>query len=463
MAMDQQDSGKTAAALEVIEAFGGIRPMAQKLGVAASTVQGWKERLAIPEARHAAISKIVAAESINLDLEVLAASAHPPEALPEEAAPVTEIADSGGTASVAWTGADEEAAAIAESEAADTNAETVETEAAAIGGGARQDGASLEGTSQGGFSKAAFGLGALVVLVAVGITVLARDLWLPPSDGAANNTQSLDRFEARISKLESAPTQTARIAKLEAEVGTALAAAEAAQDEARRALAESSGGVNESNLQTLDARLTERLQTGLSKVTARLDRIESHQVIRPVSTDDLILTLSLGRLREAILLGDGFQSLLERARSAAAGRPAVALELAGLAPYADTGVPRIVALQQSFEDAAQSIVAAAAGEGETDGLLAGIKRRLARVVTVRPLSGEASGDGTAARVARAENSLETGDLSGAVSQIEGLEGLAAEAAQEWLDQANRRLEAEKRLAAATEVFLAELSSAASTN
>jgi hypothetical protein len=35
----------------VIQRFGGIRPMAQKLGVPVSTVQGWKERGAIPTNR----------------------------------------------------------------------------------------------------------------------------------------------------------------------------------------------------------------------------------------------------------------------------------------------------------------------------------------------------------------------------------------------------------------------------
>ena len=35
----------------VIQRFGGIRPMAQKLGVPVSTVQGWKERGAIPANR----------------------------------------------------------------------------------------------------------------------------------------------------------------------------------------------------------------------------------------------------------------------------------------------------------------------------------------------------------------------------------------------------------------------------
>lgn len=38
-------------ALDVIEKFGGIRPMANKLGVTASTVQGWKKRESIPDSR----------------------------------------------------------------------------------------------------------------------------------------------------------------------------------------------------------------------------------------------------------------------------------------------------------------------------------------------------------------------------------------------------------------------------
>ncbi len=43
------------SAASVIAAFGGLRPMAKALGVAASTVQGWKERGHIPESHHAAI------------------------------------------------------------------------------------------------------------------------------------------------------------------------------------------------------------------------------------------------------------------------------------------------------------------------------------------------------------------------------------------------------------------------
>ena len=58
----------------VIAAFGGIRPMAHKLGVAVSTVQGWKERRTIPRSRHAEILVAAQAQGIALDPSLLAAS-----------------------------------------------------------------------------------------------------------------------------------------------------------------------------------------------------------------------------------------------------------------------------------------------------------------------------------------------------------------------------------------------------
>jgi len=61
-------------ALKVIQLFGGIRPMAQKLGVAVSTVQGWRERGVIPEARHAAILEAARKNGIALRDVVLAAT-----------------------------------------------------------------------------------------------------------------------------------------------------------------------------------------------------------------------------------------------------------------------------------------------------------------------------------------------------------------------------------------------------
>ncbi len=68
-----------APALAIIAAFGGIRPMASKLGIAVSTVQGWRERAAIPGARHDEVRRAAKENGVTLDEDLLAASAHPPK------------------------------------------------------------------------------------------------------------------------------------------------------------------------------------------------------------------------------------------------------------------------------------------------------------------------------------------------------------------------------------------------
>jgi hypothetical protein len=57
----------TLPALPVIQRFGGIRPMAQKLGVPVSTVQGWKERGAIPANRREEVLAAAARHEIAME------------------------------------------------------------------------------------------------------------------------------------------------------------------------------------------------------------------------------------------------------------------------------------------------------------------------------------------------------------------------------------------------------------
>ena len=61
-------------AQKVIQTFGGIRPMANKLGVAVSTVQGWRERNSIPANRHDEILSVAKRAGIKIDVGVLRAS-----------------------------------------------------------------------------------------------------------------------------------------------------------------------------------------------------------------------------------------------------------------------------------------------------------------------------------------------------------------------------------------------------
>ncbi len=63
-----QETGSEMAldAETVIDRFGGIRPMAQKLDIAVSTVQGWKARNHIPENRWQDIQEVAAREGVDL-------------------------------------------------------------------------------------------------------------------------------------------------------------------------------------------------------------------------------------------------------------------------------------------------------------------------------------------------------------------------------------------------------------
>src|SRR5262249_56165873 len=54
----------------IIAAFGGIRPMAKTLGIAVTTVQGWKERGAIPLKRMAEIREQAARAGIDIDAAI---------------------------------------------------------------------------------------------------------------------------------------------------------------------------------------------------------------------------------------------------------------------------------------------------------------------------------------------------------------------------------------------------------
>jgi hypothetical protein len=74
--LSRAGSARTQPVAEIIEAFGGLRPMAGKLKVAVSTVQGWKERDSIPTARHDEIQAAAKSHGIALDPAVLSASDH---------------------------------------------------------------------------------------------------------------------------------------------------------------------------------------------------------------------------------------------------------------------------------------------------------------------------------------------------------------------------------------------------
>lgn len=62
----KKESGPLENAEAIIERFGGIRPMASKMDVPVTTVQGWKKRNAIPENRRADVLHVAQVNNIDL-------------------------------------------------------------------------------------------------------------------------------------------------------------------------------------------------------------------------------------------------------------------------------------------------------------------------------------------------------------------------------------------------------------
>jgi uroporphyrinogen-III synthase/predicted nucleic acid-binding Zn-ribbon protein len=86
-AMNEESVSTTNEAERIVAAFGGIRPMAKALGVAFTTVQGWKERGAIPLQRMATIREAAARAGIDLQAALAEPPTEPPESVAQAGPP----------------------------------------------------------------------------------------------------------------------------------------------------------------------------------------------------------------------------------------------------------------------------------------------------------------------------------------------------------------------------------------
>jgi uroporphyrinogen-III synthase/predicted nucleic acid-binding Zn-ribbon protein len=86
-AMNEESVSTTNEAERIVAAFGGIRPMAKALGVAFTTVQGWKERGAIPLQRMATIREAAARAGIDLQAALAEPPTEPPESMAQAEPP----------------------------------------------------------------------------------------------------------------------------------------------------------------------------------------------------------------------------------------------------------------------------------------------------------------------------------------------------------------------------------------
>jgi hypothetical protein len=474
----------------VIQRFGGIRPMAQKLGVPVSTVQGWKERGAIPANRREEVLGAAARHNIVWEPGDLTSPTTPPileasaEAAagtpPEESATATREPASDPTL-------EGEAMAEAPVEPAPVFVPPPAEEPAPR---------TVPAPSRSGLVPALLASALVALLISASALWWTRAVGLapaaPPPSAGGQAAERLDALESRLAGLEGRPAPAmegdqalaGRVQQLEQlneqlrgdldrlASATAAAAASPAAPELGQRLETVTGEVARLREEIEAVRRDSTQASSPERIAALSNRIEenaaelramqgdlSRLVELPKRVQELAGTieaasgqtqhtafiLAAGQLEAALDSGQPYASELGAVRRLAADDSALPALLAALEEHADEGIPSMAELRIRFDDTALAVAQAAQSEADGD-WMDRAWARLRSVVTVRPVGGDVAGDSPEARIARAEARLDEGDLASAVSELEGLQGASAEAAAPWLAGARARAAADEAIA-----------------
>jgi hypothetical protein len=445
--MNEHDDIDLTDTSAIIEAFGGIRPMAHKLDVPVSTVQGWKQRDTIPENRAADI--LAAANTLNVDLSMTKGKTN--------------------------AGEDTDAREDTDADRSEPDTESTQTAASPV----------IERASEGQNSnRGAFVIAVVALIVAVGFG--GWSLLGGGQDGSGASRGDFDELSDRLAAVED-KARAGGDDSAQRQFAADLAGLRAELDSMTQTLGESSppsAEISELNthLSELDTRLratetkldqVQRQATSETRAAAaalataqeeiaqlrqQLDALDDNGSNNSRNVSDAVgLALAAGRLQRALDNGAPYQDVLTSLRALSKGDATMGPILDRIAGQAGTGVPTRQSLTGSFASAARDIVAAGdadAADGWTDRTL----QRIRSVASVRRIGADTPGDTPEARVARAEAKLTGGDLAGAIGELNGLDGAAASAAAPWLTGARARLDADAAVSEIEALAIARLQS-----
>ncbi|MBY9066335.1 hypothetical protein K1X12_05460 [Hyphomonas sp. WL0036] len=200
---------------------------------------------------------------------------------------------------------------------------------------------------------------------------------------------------------------------------------------------------------TKGATPAEALRT-IAALEARIMDLETAATAAPVATEtapakptpepekedrQAEAALALSAIESAARKGAGFEADYRTLRAALPSNQTVRR----LAPYV-SGVPTIARLQADFTPMRAAVTAAAktdAAAEQTESQLSWLNRAFGDAVTVRPAHKRE--DPVATALEASSKALAAGDLSASVKALNGLQGEAGRATQDWTREANRRI------------------------
>jgi len=480
---------------EIIERFGGIRPMASKLGVAVTTVQGWKERDHIPDGRMAQIVKAAAEHDIDIGMT----AAPPDDARRAEAKAEAEPEPAAVKAEAPMEPRDE----AAPEPKAETKVETKPAPTPPEG----EAGAAEEGGVRPARGGGVPWIALIVVVVFLGAAIATVPLWQaklypggaaglsPAASGRLDNIDAglssiretvqglkrdldsqqkelsgrIDALEAgggetgaafadqlsriqssmgdlgdRLTKLDSTLSGIeSRVASLEGERGTVPDSVRNSLDEINSALDTMKGEVGALKQAVQDQGQSLRGDIGstgdkLSALEGRVSELES----RPVQTGEKIaaMVLALGQVEQALNAGRPYRDALDRLKLLTKDDAVISTssEIAILSRWTDHGIPDRLELRRRFEELAPGIDQALAGTKD-DTWLQAVWKRISGLVTIRRID-----SANPTPIARAEQALDEGDLVAAADAFKG-QGSLGPQGEAWLNLVKARIDVERAI------------------
>ncbi|MEZ0224199.1 MAG: uroporphyrinogen-III synthase [Alphaproteobacteria bacterium] len=487
----------------VIEAFGGLRPLANRLDITASTVQGWKKRGVIPETR--VDSVIEAARAANIDLDSLWTQGG--IAMSDDDKSSSGSSSAGGTPpKPQQTGnfQDRRRSTDRRQKRAVVDKRGV-VHADGYTGPERRAGVDRRSYEQRQYDRIAkekwrffnrsVVTGALlsIAILYAGAFLLAPEFFEVKSEAKKIKEMQaqMDAINKRMAQMQ-AEKQTSLGSQLSNRIGefqdtvqtiksTASAVSTVAQSvaqntEAGKALQQlinvlstlnklnaTTGGRKavDASMEKLKAIMAvtgadpEKLNAAIAearKSDPTLDKVFGN--VEPKDLGAAALLLALNEYRDDVSAGRPFQNDLAVLRKFAGNDPELQKALDRLAPYAESGVLSRTRLQKEFQGLASDIVMSRL-KGQDLSAKEEALKRLSTLVKVRKID-DIEGTGVDATVARAQWKLDHGDVKGAIQDLQTLDGAPAQTAQPFINQASGTLMADDTASAMTQVILQQI-------
>lgn len=464
---------------EIVERFGGIRPMATKLNVPVTTVQGWKKRDAIPAIRRDEI--LSAAAHYDISLKGLLSDSVANENTRKSSA--SSIAEDPALSAPSRTAAQPapQARPAAPRSDASTNNDHV----------SRADLRQIRRTAR----RTSFVTTACLLAIVAGAGFLLFG-------NSGNNSLHVASLENRVSSIENQASARGgvpdvlrqSVQSLQQQVDSLTTAVGLTGDqlsEFARQVAAGGGASLTQRLAALESQLTQggnaataplagalnqmqaltrtpegaaqwkgaiddlrQIVTGLQGRTDQLDSALQQargqndalgQTLSEVNGRDVgaaAMLLALTQLRTAADRETPFTEDLALLRQVAAGTdPELASSIDKLSPYAETGILSPGGLKRELQATANDIITAKIS-GEDVSLKEKIMNRIHNLFSIKkdgvPVAGGRDND----MIAQASRQLDRGDVQGAMATLQKLDGPAAQAAAPWQKKAEATVAAQ---------------------